>query len=405
MPKILFIDEKGYEVSLEKLSASTASSTDLSIPNDFELFYLQLDLLIIGFPQSGTTTINRWLRQHPEIFMINDEDNIFWAGHIHKRKLKNWWSIYAKGIERKKEEYKTKYGKYPERIVAALKDPLLAYSADVQEYMKWRVASDKYPAKIVFMARDPLSMILSWMHNGAPWIGHWGDDLNFTVGDIPQFIINSKQIFTDATVFLFDRTARARNMLEEEEREIIDNSFVGRVLDTYIENFKTEIVSAGFESESDNEDVRFATGESALERIFILIFFFLRVTEGTFSLFDFVKAPTAESALTYLGIVLTGIGFLSNDEDKVFANAIDMPGIPDNIEHIDENPLNKDIPAPPPETNPGFATIFKSDKIKPLADILFPTPKSWGTFRGALMQAAQKNAIFCFKLSCFLLRE
>ena len=54
------------------------------IPDDFDFGYMELQFVVVAFPQSGTTTMVNWLRQHPSIGMLldSDEDNVFWVARM-----------------------------------------------------------------------------------------------------------------------------------------------------------------------------------------------------------------------------------------------------------------------------------------------------------------------------------
>ena len=74
-----------------------------------------------------------------------------------------------------------------------IKDPLLALSAEVLHLMKYRVC-DPENLKVIFAIRDPLSMMVSWMHAGTPWLMHWDDPIHLSVGLLHEEIQTTLKI-------------------------------------------------------------------------------------------------------------------------------------------------------------------------------------------------------------------
>jgi hypothetical protein len=66
-----------------KLQLSTDEDSEISddgifhghMTYDFNIHFVDLDFVVIGNPQSGTSSLNRYLPQHPEIFMSPGEES------------------------------------------------------------------------------------------------------------------------------------------------------------------------------------------------------------------------------------------------------------------------------------------------------------------------------------------
>jgi len=63
--------------------------------NDFGAHFLDVDFVVLGFPQSGTTSLVYYLDQHPDIYLSrNFEDNIFWQGNFTSTSFQRWRRQY-----------------------------------------------------------------------------------------------------------------------------------------------------------------------------------------------------------------------------------------------------------------------------------------------------------------------
>ena len=104
------------------------------------------NLFIVGAGKSGTTSLNYWLNQHPDIFMYSEEGHFF--DHSEKyiqKNLKQYESRFAKTKKRKYLGEKSPQYFYPEKIAKILKD----YSPE---------------AKIIIILRNPVDMVFSLYH-------------------------------------------------------------------------------------------------------------------------------------------------------------------------------------------------------------------------------------------------
>ena len=54
----LLLTATAISTILINVSTATAINTHPRVPDDFDFHFIDLDFLIIGFPQSGTTTVN-----------------------------------------------------------------------------------------------------------------------------------------------------------------------------------------------------------------------------------------------------------------------------------------------------------------------------------------------------------
>eukprot|EP00392_Amoebophrya_sp_AT5.2_P011032 g11107.t1 len=169
------------------------------IPEDFDFFFMDLDFLIIGFPQSGTTSLLNYLRQHPKLRLFHEEDTVFWRGRLSEEEHELWF----------RENYGTSNtnaivnvsvvpadaGAAATPVLYGLKDPLLVFSSEVLHFIKFRVRRMR-DLKIVFLVREPLGMILSWLHAGTPWLMHWDDPIHLSVGLLHEEIQTALKILT-----------------------------------------------------------------------------------------------------------------------------------------------------------------------------------------------------------------
>ena len=55
---------------------------------------MDVDFVVIGNPQSGTTSLLNYLPQHPEIYMQPDEDNVFWRANFTESSYYRWRKTY-----------------------------------------------------------------------------------------------------------------------------------------------------------------------------------------------------------------------------------------------------------------------------------------------------------------------
>ena len=112
------------------------------------------NFLIVGAAKCGTTTLHRWLRQHPDVFMPHDKEPTYFVRSIPKKvSFEEYTSLFKDG-----------YLKIGEASVAYLYDefsPIL---------IKRSLGSE---IKIIICIRNPADMAYSlWKHNVREQVEH-----------------------------------------------------------------------------------------------------------------------------------------------------------------------------------------------------------------------------------------
>ncbi|CAD7929112.1 unnamed protein product [Amoebophrya sp. A120] len=251
-----------------------------AVSYDFALHFVDLDFVIAGFPQSGTSSLVYYLRQHPEIFVSDEfEDNMFWRANYTATSFHRWRRKYSHRGEPKKKSRATKVEVDADNFVAGagaahkyealqqarlhpssqlegeinteekaflfaeedhdapvsksqegpdtttppvvrllgLKDPLLGFTPEAMKLLGERV---KLGCKIIFLIRDPLEMLISWLQGGASWLTPWNTLLHLGAGYFLEHLAIAKELFKKGqTVSL-----GARDALEEQTR--IEQNFL-----------------------------------------------------------------------------------------------------------------------------------------------------------------------------------
>ncbi|CAD7924651.1 unnamed protein product [Amoebophrya sp. A25] len=66
-----------------------------SVSYDYALHFMDVDFVVVGFPQSGTSSLVHYLQQHPDIYMSPEmEDNVFWRGNFTEMAFRRWRRRY-----------------------------------------------------------------------------------------------------------------------------------------------------------------------------------------------------------------------------------------------------------------------------------------------------------------------
>ncbi len=119
------------------------------------------NLFIVGHPRSGTSSLHRYLKQHPDIFMTAIKEPNFFArdfriesDHFHKKKL---YFPY-----RSENQYLSLYKKWTnEKIAGEASATNLCSRVSAQEINRFNPAS-----KIIMMFREPVEFLHSF-HSAA----------------------------------------------------------------------------------------------------------------------------------------------------------------------------------------------------------------------------------------------
>lgn len=135
-----------------------------------------LDFAVIGFPLSGTTSLASELASHPEIFMLPEEDQVFWRPSLSSAEAFEWRRPYLEGQQKKQRHTENK-------VLLGLKEPMMIYQRAVMERVL-RVPN----IKVIILLRDSMAMLESWLNHGCAWETPFGDHLGLRAVLHAQFV-------------------------------------------------------------------------------------------------------------------------------------------------------------------------------------------------------------------------
>jgi Sulfotransferase domain len=106
------------------------------------------NLIVIGAERCGTTSLNRYLGAHPEIFMAKTKELDFFVTELSWRKGRGWYEKQFTNDSRVRGESSPSYTAYP-----------------VHTGVAERMAALVPDAKLIYLVRDPIERTLSGYHH------------------------------------------------------------------------------------------------------------------------------------------------------------------------------------------------------------------------------------------------
>ena len=124
------------------------------------------NMIIIGAPKTGTTSLHYYLSQHPEIYMSDDKEPHYFCSDLHEEN--DAFFKFNKYFRYRDEE------KYMSIFAEAKKEKIVGEASTTYIYSK--VAAKKMHAfdpkmKIIAIIRDPLDLAYSW-YNYLKFLTH-----------------------------------------------------------------------------------------------------------------------------------------------------------------------------------------------------------------------------------------
>lgn len=143
----------------------------------------QLDYMVIGSPKSGTTTLCKLLDKHPDVFITNPKEPLFFCPSVFM-KTRNW------------EWYSNLFSSVTTQKIIG--EGTVNYTtSDYRMLVDPQIIFDLYPnIKLLYMVRDPIERIESHWLNCA--IMGWPSDLpdfNSAVRNC-SFLLNTSRYFS-----------------------------------------------------------------------------------------------------------------------------------------------------------------------------------------------------------------
>lgn len=172
----------------------------------------KVNLFIVGFPKSGTTTLYEWLNQHPDIFMCPDKEPSFFAKDLNQYGDYKSLNQYASLFKDVKDE----------KILGEASTPYIYSKVAAKEIKKYNKE-----AKIIIMTRNKSSFIKSYHANAIKFGQESERDLEKAIKlnkrredygvtyleamDFDRYIKNYKEVFPRSQILFIKLEDMQRN--------------------------------------------------------------------------------------------------------------------------------------------------------------------------------------------------
>ncbi|OHX66879.1 sulfotransferase family protein [Flammeovirga pacifica] len=129
-----------------------------------------IDFLVVGAGKSGTTSIQKYLEQHPNIFLPPQKETLFWHQHTNpNRSQTHFLKEYIDTLE----DYHKTFSQSTAKLNGEVCPSYLYYHSHVIQNLK-KYHPNYKGVKIIIILREPVSKIISSYHFVSTSLGRIG---------------------------------------------------------------------------------------------------------------------------------------------------------------------------------------------------------------------------------------